>query len=105
VGGFDGPDPWGVGDVLEGPGMSARDELTRTLVNIPWRSNSADVVADRILAAGYVKVSEAAVERAAKAVHDAGNISGKSWDERSEELRELYREDVRAVIAELREEA
>lgn len=35
--------------------MSARDELTKTLVNIPWRSNSADVVAAKLLAAGYRK--------------------------------------------------
>jgi len=32
-----------------------RDELTLTLVSLPWRSHPADVVAGKILAAGYRK--------------------------------------------------
>ena len=81
--------------------MSARDELTTTLVNIPWRSNSADVVADRLIASGYVKVSEAAIERTAKKINDMG--SDIKWEDRDEVIKELYREDVRTVVAALRE--
>lgn len=50
------------------------------------------------------RVGEAAVEQAARVTHDAGvdlTMVG-TWEERSEGVRELYREDVRTVIAALR---
>jgi len=134
--------------------MSERDELTKTLVNIPWRSNSADVVAEKLLAAGYrkpptidneklviddgmlllevgectctpygssheafcsyeylddltwpleragyVKVSEAAIERAAKAMLDA------MYDDKTLKVDDEDRSIIRAVVAALREGA
>lgn len=51
-------------------------------------------------AADAVMFSDAAIERAARAVHDLGAVP--KWEERDEEIRELYREDVRAVVAALR---
>jgi hypothetical protein len=52
-------------------------------------------------AADAVMFSDEAIERAAKAVHDLGAYA-HSWDERAEDLKELYREDARAVIAALK---
>jgi len=42
------------------------------------------------------QIPEAAVEAAAKAIHDLG-VEGP-WDGRSEEIRDLYREDARAAL-------
>lgn len=55
-------------------------------------------------ASDSVMFSDEAVERAAKALHDLG-ATAKTWDERDEDLKDLYREDARAVIAALRSEA
>lgn len=44
-------------------------------------------------------VSDEVVEAAAQALHDAGSIAEKPWAERNDEVRELYREDVRIVAA------
>jgi hypothetical protein len=57
--------------------------------------------ADAILAAGYRKSpNEEDVERAAKAVYSLDGRAG-AWETRHEEIRGLYREDARAVIAAL----
>lgn len=62
---------------------------------------SRDLACIALAAADAVMFSEASIERAAKAVHDLG-ATALSWDERDEELRELYREDARAVVAALK---
>ena len=100
--------------------MSARDELRGTLSNTicnesfyPSKaqvhllggdmSAVLDKTADSIIAAGYVKVSEAAIERAAKAMQEPW--SSRPWDQLSEDGKDVYRDDVRAVIAAPREGA
>lgn len=46
------------------------------------------------------------IERAAKALHDLGCAAHPwPWERRDEELQDLYREDVRAVVAALKGEA
>ena len=53
-------------------------------------------------AADAVMFSDEAIERGAKAIHDAGSIDKKPWSERNDDIRELYRQDVRMVITALR---
>lgn len=92
--------------------MSARDELAELLYDVSadeWRHHSPNEAADAIIAAGYVKVSEAAIERAAKAAQEHLNECG--YAEESERGYVLVdgtysmNELVRAVVAALREEA
>lgn len=58
-----------------------------------------------LAASDAVMFSDEAVERAAKTIHDKGTFSfSRTWEERGEELKELYREDVRTIIAALKED-
>jgi hypothetical protein len=56
-----------------------------------------------MLKGNYVKVSEAAIERAAKNMR--GPWSKMPWDDLSEDSKDIYRADARAVVAALREGA
>lgn len=69
---------------------------------VPVVRPKVEALADAILAAGYRKVilDESAIDRAAKALHDLG-ATASHWDERDSDLKDLYREDARAVIAAL----
>jgi len=62
-------------------------------------------VAVALEAADAVLFSDEAVERTAKALHDLGVKDGLQWENRDEAIRELYREDVRAVIDGLKQAA
>ena len=88
--------------------MSARDDLAELLYDISadeWRHHSPNEAADAIIAAGYVKVSEAAIERAAIQVF-ALNFDPATWSWKSHENdRQSCRNLVRAVVAALREES
>lgn len=66
---------------------------------------SYDDARKAINASDDVMFSDEAIERAARAIHDAGSIDKKPWAERNDEIRELYREDVRMVIAALKGDA
>jgi len=55
-------------------------------------------------AADAVMFSDEAVDKAAKAMHDLGAFA-HPWEERTEDLKGLYREDVRTIIAALQENA
>lgn len=62
-------------------------------------------VADSLAAADAVMFSDEAIERAAKTTHDLGTSGSQTWEERDEAVRELYREDVRIVVAALKGDA
>lgn len=105
--------------------MSAHDDLRGTLSNTICNASfyppkaqvhllggdmSAvlDNTADSIIAAGYVKVSEAAIERAAKATYAEGAFCGtcefEGWDSCAD-CRRCNMDYARAVVAALREGA
>lgn len=62
-----------------------------------------EVAVDMLKAADSVLFSEAAIERAAKNMR--GPWRKMPWDDLSEDSKDIYRDDVRAVVAALREEA
>lgn len=89
--------------------MNARIEAAAQALATKDRANLSswhqEEAAEALAAADAVMFSDEAIERAAKAIHDAGSIDKKPWAERNDEIRELYREDVRMVIAALKGDA
>ena len=85
--------------------MSARiDAAARTLLLNCNKDMNAKEQATYILRSSDAELfSEAAIERAAKAMQ--APWSSRPWDQLSEESKDVYRNDVRAVVAALREEA
>jgi len=96
----------------DGDSMSARIELTaiarRVILSPPDKGFMTEAIADAILAAGYVKVSEAGIERAAKATYAEGAFCGtcefEGWDSCAD-CRRCNMDYARAVVAALREGA
>jgi hypothetical protein len=82
--------------------MSARDELFQLMIG---RTTLKAV--ERIIGAGYVKVSEAAIERAAKAAYVAQMEDGDTpWENfGGSSYLDYWRDQARAVVAALREGA
>jgi len=78
--------------------MSARDELAEVLWDV--RRSSPHETADAILAAGYVKVSEAAIERAVESLAELEGCKVSQVHPRRLRTLGLM---ARAVVAALRE--
>lgn len=88
------------GSEVEELAATLNDSLTPFYEPFDW--HEATSIAATILAGGYRKLvlDESAINRAAQALHDLGATAMK-WDERDDDLKDLYREDARAVIAAL----
>ena len=89
--------------------MSARVEAAAKVIaereNAGWPvlTSDRDTAVQALAAADAVMFSDEAVERAARAIHALG--TGTKWEDRHEDIKALYREDARTVIAALKEEA